>query len=231
MGRSRRAPLPTKYPPRHRRDQILDLRRVPVRGANATVTSGAPDRLRIVCAVNPDPGFVQAHPENADRIVRTGRQIEVIVRAHAVVEHAFVMPKPGQRRDAEDFPHAFRRGQFCRTRRDRKLVDQRVLFANFQCAFDRVDDDAPICESRIGRNKTFLQFLDLEWNDVRHFHRVTRFQFLDVHSRVEFLHVFLRGMETLRHKFRAANRRATPLTWPVPTASTARVRQTSHRPV
>ena len=58
------------------RDEIFDLRRVPVRGANATVTSSAPDRLRIIRAVNPDAGFVQAHPENANRIVGTWRQIE-----------------------------------------------------------------------------------------------------------------------------------------------------------
>ena len=57
------------------RHQFLHPRRVPVRGANAAVAGGAADRLGIIRAVNPDVWLVQSHPENADRIVRSRRQI------------------------------------------------------------------------------------------------------------------------------------------------------------
>src|SRR5207253_8414305 len=80
-------------------DEVFDSRGVPVRETNATVTGGAADRLRIICAVNADAGFVQAHPNYTDEIVRARRQIVIIFRANSVVEHSFVVaePRPGRR--------------------------------------------------------------------------------------------------------------------------------------
>src|SRR5205085_9973624 len=46
------------------RDQFLDPRRIPVRGADAAVAGGAANRLRVVRPVNADVRFVQPHPEN-----------------------------------------------------------------------------------------------------------------------------------------------------------------------
>src|SRR5216684_3209549 len=62
-------------------DEIFESRGVPVRETNATVTGGAADRLRIIRAVDPDAGFVQAHPNYTDEIVRAGRKIVIILRA------------------------------------------------------------------------------------------------------------------------------------------------------
>src|SRR5437763_12787252 len=73
------------------RDQFLDPRLIPVRGANAAVARGPADRLGIVGAVNADMGLVQSHPQNADRVIRPRRQIVKDARFFAVLEHAFVV--------------------------------------------------------------------------------------------------------------------------------------------
>ena len=57
----------------------------------------------------PMPGLIQPGPENADEIVRAGREVEKFVRAHAVVEHSLIMPEPGQGYDADNLPCALRR--------------------------------------------------------------------------------------------------------------------------
>src|SRR5438309_10049064 len=79
-------------------DEVFDSRGVPVRETNATVTGGAADRLRSVCAVNAGAGFIQAHPNYTDEIVRARRDIVIICRASSVVAHSFVVavPWPGR---------------------------------------------------------------------------------------------------------------------------------------
>ncbi len=93
--------------------EIFHASGVPVGQTNTAVACGAADRLRIVRAVNADARLVQAHPENADEIVRAGREIVVILGAHAVVEHPFVVTKPWPDRRAQNFPCADRRRQSC----------------------------------------------------------------------------------------------------------------------
>src|SRR5260370_19370706 len=89
-------------------DEVFDSRGVPVRETNATVTGGAADRLRIVCAVNADAGFVQTHPNYTDEIVRARREVVIIFRANSVVEHSFVVAEPWPGRPALTFPGANR---------------------------------------------------------------------------------------------------------------------------
>src|SRR5437764_13251112 len=67
---------------------------VPVRQANAAVTGGAADCLRIVGAVNADAGLVQTHPKDANEAVRAGWKIVIVLRAHADVEHALYLADP-----------------------------------------------------------------------------------------------------------------------------------------
>src|SRR5919106_5712570 len=63
--------------------EVLHARGVPVGEANATVTRSATNCLGIIRAMNTDTGFIQAYPENADEIVRAGREIVIIFSAHA----------------------------------------------------------------------------------------------------------------------------------------------------
>src|SRR2546425_7927103 len=85
-------------------DEVFDSRGVPIREANAAVTGGSTNRLRIVCAMNADAGFVQAHPNYTDEIVRAGRKIVIIFRANSVVEHSFVVAEPWPGRRALNLP-------------------------------------------------------------------------------------------------------------------------------
>src|SRR5437588_12955012 len=92
-------------------DEVFDPDRVPIGETNTSVTGGAANRFRIVGAVHSDAGFVQAHPNHADQIIRTGRETVIILGANAVIKHYFVVtePRPGCR--ALDFPGANRRRQ------------------------------------------------------------------------------------------------------------------------
>src|SRR5881398_3572416 len=80
-------------------DQVFDAGGIPVGQTNASVAGSATDRLRIIGSVNADAGFVQAHPDDADKIVGTWREIIIIFRADSVVEHPFIVakPRPGRR--------------------------------------------------------------------------------------------------------------------------------------
>src|SRR5215831_9850278 len=84
--------------------QVFHARGVPVGEANATVARSAANCLRIICAVNTDAGFVQAHPQNAHQIVWPRREIVIILSAHAVVQHAFIITEPWPDVRAENFP-------------------------------------------------------------------------------------------------------------------------------
>src|SRR5437660_9117745 len=85
-------------------DEVFHSCGVPIREANATVTGGAADRLRIVCAVNADAGFIQAHPNYTDEIVRARQKVVIIFRANSVVEHSFVVAEPWPGRRALNLP-------------------------------------------------------------------------------------------------------------------------------
>src|SRR5207302_3177370 len=87
-------------------DEVFDPRGVPIREANAAVTRGPADRPPPLCAVNADAGFVQAHPNYTDEIVRAGREIVIIFRANSVVEHSFVVAEPWPGRRALNLPGA-----------------------------------------------------------------------------------------------------------------------------
>src|SRR6266481_3419902 len=86
--------------------QVLYSRGVPVCQTNATVTRSAANCLGIIRAVNADARFVQAHPENADQIVRPRREVVVVLGAHAIVEHPFIIAEPWPNTRAENFPYA-----------------------------------------------------------------------------------------------------------------------------
>src|SRR5436305_3824208 len=97
--------------------EIFHARSIPVRQANATVTGSAADGFGIVRAVNPDAGLVQTHPKNANEIVRTWWKVVIVFRAHAVVEHAFIVAEPRPDIRTENLPGAHRRRQCFRSRR------------------------------------------------------------------------------------------------------------------
>src|SRR5882762_8024117 len=119
-------------------DEIFHACGVPVRQPNATVAGGAPDRLWIVRAVNPDARFVESGPENADEIIWTRRKIVILLGADAVVEHAFVVAKPGPDGHAENFPGPFWRGQSGRSWRNRKFRHQLCAIVDFEKPLRRV---------------------------------------------------------------------------------------------
>src|SRR5438874_1236326 len=87
-------------------DQVFDANGVPVGQTNATVTRGAADRLRIIRSVNADAGFVQAHPKHAHEIVRSRWKMEIVFGADTVIQHSFIVPKPGPGCGALNFPSA-----------------------------------------------------------------------------------------------------------------------------
>ena len=182
-------------------DEVFDARGVPVGQADAAVAGGAADRLRIVRAVDADTGLVQTYPENAHEIIRPGRKVEVILGAHAVIEHAFVVAKPRHRRHAENLPRANRRGKSCRSGCDRKDADQLVAIEDFEQPFFCIDKNFARGKCRIFRNFSLSEFFDLEWQHVRHFEDFARLQLLPIFTGIQFLNVRLGGMITLCHKF------------------------------
>ena len=58
---------------------------VPICNSHATVAECSADRVRLVCAVNTDAGFVERAPHNADRIVRAGWEHVKIICADTVI--------------------------------------------------------------------------------------------------------------------------------------------------
>src|SRR5262245_10571109 len=86
--------------------EVFYARGVPVGEANATMARGATDCLWIIRAVNADARFVQPHPQNANEIVRSRREIVIIFSSHAVVQHAFVVTEPGPDVRTQNFPCA-----------------------------------------------------------------------------------------------------------------------------
>ena len=67
---------------------------------------GPADRLGIVRAVNADMRLAQPHPENADWVIRTGRQIVEDARFLAMIEHTLIVAEDGQ---ASRCPRIFHR--------------------------------------------------------------------------------------------------------------------------
>ena len=86
-------------------NKFLHPRGVPVGGADAPVTGCATDRFRLVRSVNTNMRFAQAHPQNTNRIIRSGWQDECGVAFDTVIQDAFIMAKNRQSRDAYNFPH------------------------------------------------------------------------------------------------------------------------------
>src|ERR1041385_2221615 len=76
-------------------NDVLHSRGVPVGQSNAAMAGGPTDCFRIVGPVNADTWLVQAHPKDTDQIVRARREIEIFFSANAVIEHPFVVAKPG----------------------------------------------------------------------------------------------------------------------------------------
>src|SRR5262245_18415572 len=97
-----------------------------------------------------------------------------IVGSHPMVEHAFIMPEPGQGRHSENFPDAFRCSQRLRSWRDRKLRYEAIARAYLEKVFAGVDVNLPRYECRIRRHEFFYQLFDHEWLNVRHFHYLAR---------------------------------------------------------
>src|SRR5437899_6479334 len=119
--------------------EVFHARSIPVRQANATMTGGAADCLGIVSAVNADAGLVQTHPKNANEIIRAWRKIVVVFRAHAVVEHAFIVAEPRPNIRAENLPSAHWRRQCLRSWCNRKDTDDLVMIEYLQKMFEGVD--------------------------------------------------------------------------------------------
>src|SRR5450432_2921515 len=84
--------------------QLFDPRGIPIRRANATMACGPPDGLRIIRAVNAYVRLVQPDPEHADRIIWTRRKVEELIRFYAMIEHALIVARHRQGRNAEDLP-------------------------------------------------------------------------------------------------------------------------------
>src|SRR5690348_11142708 len=92
-------------------DKVFQSNDVPVGNAYATVTRRAANGFRIVGAVNSDSWFVEAHPNHTDQVVRARWQIIILVAANPIVEHRFVVAKPGPGRGADYLPGSDRRRQ------------------------------------------------------------------------------------------------------------------------
>src|ERR1700736_154017 len=92
-------------------DELFDPDGVPIRQTNAAVTRSPADRFRIIGAVDADTRSVQAHPDYANEIVRAGRKVVVIFSPNAVIEHSFVVAKPGPSRRTNNLPGANRSRQ------------------------------------------------------------------------------------------------------------------------
>ncbi len=181
--------------------KILHSRGVPVGEANTTVARGAANGLGIIRAVNADAGFVQAHPENADQIVRAGRKIVKIFRAHTVIKHAFVIPEPRPNGHTENFPCAHRRRQRRGAGRDGKNTNQLVSIEYFEKMLVCIDKNLARSECGILRDFAFGEFFNFERQNVRHFERVADLKVFPVFSGIELLNVGFGRMKTLGHEF------------------------------
>src|ERR1700716_1685579 len=183
-------------------DEIFHARGVPIGQTNATVAGGAPDRLRIVCSVNADARFVESAPENADEIIWSGRKVVILLGSDAVVEHPFVVAKPGPDGHAENFPGPLRRGQSCRSWRNRKLRDELCAIVDFKKPLSRVDENLAIRECRVGFDKSFAaQLLSLKRQDIWNVDHIARFEAVELLARIQFAKISLRRMVTFGHKF------------------------------
>src|SRR5438552_17440218 len=96
--------------------EIFHARSIPVCQANAAVTGCAADGFGIVRAVNSDAGLVQSHPKDANEIVRTRWQVVMVLGAHAVLEHPFIVAEPRPDIGTAHLPAAPRRRQRFRPR-------------------------------------------------------------------------------------------------------------------
>src|SRR5262249_3601373 len=147
--------------------EIFHAGRVPVREPNTAVACGAANCLWIIRAVNTDPWSIQAHPKNADQVVRARREIVIILRAHSVVEHALVVPKPRPDRCTQNFPCADRRRQSFGSWGDREHADQLVAIEDFKQVLMGIDENLARSECGILGNFSFGEFFDFERQDIR----------------------------------------------------------------
>src|ERR1043166_6857325 len=90
-------------------DFLGETHRVPIGKANATMTHGVSDCLRLVRPMDADAFFVERDPDHADATIGTWRQHIEIAAALAVLKHLLVVTKAWQLRDAADFPLPNRR--------------------------------------------------------------------------------------------------------------------------
>src|SRR5205823_10149153 len=141
---------------------------VPVRQANAAMTGGAADCLRIVGAVNADAGLVQTHPKDANEVVRAWWKIVIVFRAHAVVEHAFIVAEPRPDIRTQNLPGAHRRRQCFRSRCNWKDTDKLILVEHLQKMFVGVDKNLTRTERRIFRDFSLGEFLNLKGQYIWH---------------------------------------------------------------
>src|ERR1051325_3460945 len=79
---------------------------IPVGQTNAAVACSAPDRIRLVGAVDANAFFVERDPHHAYRIARPRREQMKIAAALAVLEHFFIVTESRHLRDAPYFPFA-----------------------------------------------------------------------------------------------------------------------------
>src|SRR5439155_15461868 len=94
-------------------NEIFHARGVPVCEANTTVACGAANCLGIIRPVNADAWFIQPHPENAHQVVRARWEIVIVLSAHTVVQHAFIVTEPWPDSRPQNFPCAYwRRERF-----------------------------------------------------------------------------------------------------------------------
>ena len=150
-GRRGRLALAVDVDRRARRHHLAELDRVPVRQPDAPVARRAADRFRVVRAVQADAALVQPHPHHAHGAVRTGRQVDEIVAAHAVFEHAFVVAEIRHAGHVLDLPGAGGRGQRRRAGRDRETGEQLAVLQHVEHLFLGVDHHHARPELRAGR--------------------------------------------------------------------------------
>ena len=94
-------------------DELGEEEGVPVGEADAPVAFVAADLVGSRGAVHADARAIEAHPDDSDRIVRSGREFEGGAAADAAFQNRFVPAEVRQQDIADDVPVAQRHGSLC----------------------------------------------------------------------------------------------------------------------
>src|SRR5205823_2219115 len=138
---------------------------------------------------NADTRLVQAHPKNADEIIRTWRKVVIVLSAHTIIEHPFIVTEPRPNVRSENFPCAHRRWQSFRSRRNRKHTDELIVIENLQKVLVRIDKNLSRSERRVFWNFALSEFLNLKGQYIWYLQSFARLEMFPVLSRIELLNI------------------------------------------